>query len=299
MKDMCQCDVGDKELLALFRTKRNSWKEQLAGKTDLSIQGQMELMLWDDRVFYTFHKAYGECEKGARTLWKRRAPSEGVPISMVNLWERSYVEKQHMAIRRLVDRDCSGRVVSLFALLDNIQNHKHLFTRENYVCYDGLPYDQNSASTDKAAAEIAGRHDIYDQISGKSSSNRSRLDPVDDAYFKKTKDKCGAFERVRNVTNRFIAHAAPPRGYNSDSRYADIEDTLREFDKCYKGLMGVAKRISILVDEVITPVSCSDFRQFDGVDIPILTRDDHRRLDSYWDSREELIQKWLDDPIRP
>jgi hypothetical protein len=259
----------------------------------------MELMLWDDRVFYTFHKAYGECETGARNLQKRRAPSEGLPISMVNLWERSYVEKQHMAIRRLVDRDCSGKVVSLFSLLDDIQNHTHLVTRENYVCYDGLPYDRNSASTDRAAMEIAGRHDAYDQLSRKSGSTRSRLDPVDDAYFKKTKDKFGAFERVRNVVNRFIAHSALTRGGKSDIQYADIEEALREFDECYKGLMGIAKRISILIDEVIKPVSCSNLRQFDGVDIPILTRDDHRRLDSYWGSREELIQKWLDDPIRP
>jgi hypothetical protein len=165
------------------------------------------------------------------------------------------------------------------------------------VCYDGLPYDQNSASADKAAAKIAGRHDTYDQISGKSCSSRSRLDPVDDGYFKKTKDEFGAFERVRNVANKFIAHAAPIKSVKVDMQYQDIEGVVREFDKCYKGLMGIAKRISILIDEMITPVSCSNLRQFDGVDMPILTRDDHRRLDSYWGSREEQIQKWLDDPI--
>ena len=267
MKDICKCDVKNKELLALFRAKLQLWKEQLVRETDHSIHSQMELMLWDDRVFYPFYKAYEKSEKESRNFKKKHSPSEGIPESMINLWERCYIEKQHMAIRRLIDKDPSRKgSFSLFVLLNDIENHKHLFTRENYVCYDGIPYDENSTSEDKVAGEIAYRHIKFDELSAKSNHNRSRNDNITPEYFRKLKDKFGTFERLTKVADKFIAHAASINNKHSDIRYKDIEEILKEFDKCYKNLICITKTISVLIDEVFIPMSVpKKFRPFDGI----------------------------------
>lgn len=47
---------------------------------------------------------------------------------------------QTLAIRRLMDTKRTG-VISLVKLLKDIEANIKLFTRENFVAFDGLPYD--------------------------------------------------------------------------------------------------------------------------------------------------------------
>lgn len=54
-----------------------------------------------------------------------------------------YVTMQVLAIRRLMDNRNSD-VVSLRKLTKDIRRNFHLFTRENFVCFDGLPYDYDA-----------------------------------------------------------------------------------------------------------------------------------------------------------
>jgi len=49
-----------------------------------------------------------------------------------------HVANQVLAIRRLAD---DGSIISLRKLFKDIKRNFELFTRENYVCFDGLPYD--------------------------------------------------------------------------------------------------------------------------------------------------------------
>lgn len=51
-----------------------------------------------------------------------------------------YVATQVLAIRLLVDNRGED-VISLRKLLKDVRSNYVLFTRENYVCFDGLPYD--------------------------------------------------------------------------------------------------------------------------------------------------------------
>ena len=51
-----------------------------------------------------------------------------------------HVATQVLAIRRLVDNR-GDDVISLRKLIKDIRSNFGLFTRENYVCFDGLPYD--------------------------------------------------------------------------------------------------------------------------------------------------------------
>ena len=51
-----------------------------------------------------------------------------------------HVAAQVLAIRRLTERTPKERL-SLRWLVSDLKKHIDLFTRENWVCYDGLPYD--------------------------------------------------------------------------------------------------------------------------------------------------------------
>ena len=54
--DICECDVSDKELLALFRLKRDEWKRCLIDDS-YSVSQQISHLLWNDTVFRTFNEA--------------------------------------------------------------------------------------------------------------------------------------------------------------------------------------------------------------------------------------------------
>jgi hypothetical protein len=51
-----------------------------------------------------------------------------------------HVATQVLAIRRLMD-DRNTDIISLRRLVKDLRHSWTLFTRENYVCFDGLPYD--------------------------------------------------------------------------------------------------------------------------------------------------------------
>lgn len=57
MKDICECDVRDKESLALFRSLMCKWQEVLAGEDRHSIFNQIQDLVWDDAVYRTFNEA--------------------------------------------------------------------------------------------------------------------------------------------------------------------------------------------------------------------------------------------------
>ncbi len=55
--DICECDVEDKQNLALFRIKILEWQNILSGDDVHSIYNQVQDLIWDDTVYRTFNKA--------------------------------------------------------------------------------------------------------------------------------------------------------------------------------------------------------------------------------------------------
>ena len=78
-------------------------------------------------------------------------PSESVAFngSVINLFDAGFVVTQATAIRRLIEKSKSDpklAVISLRSVLADIEESRHLITRENCVCLDGLPYDYETVS---------------------------------------------------------------------------------------------------------------------------------------------------------
>ena len=218
-----KCDVVDRSALAQFRRKYEQWMSWLGGDTYHALERQLARMMHLDMAY--------------RVLIEARRGSDGRTTAaamnglLASFLDQCYVETQVLAISRLTDR--RKDVISVRRLLDDVGAHCHLLTRENYVAFDGLPYEPRIGGgsgllspKSNAAKNLRSftRHQRFDGFSGVSPERRSRSDCIRCQVFKTTEnylDKVDE-EGLGGLRNKFIAHAASPssrgaRGYSGPS----------------------------------------------------------------------------------
>jgi len=83
MINICDCDVHDKEALAIFRTKRANWNNWLF-KDSLSVSNQIRYMLWKDAIFRTFNEA-------RRLTINRESKSLGFNGPLLHLLDEDFI----------------------------------------------------------------------------------------------------------------------------------------------------------------------------------------------------------------
>lgn len=292
-KDICECDVEDKEHLALFREKLSRWKECATGGDVHSVQNQIANLLWDDTVFRTFNEARRLSEETAD-------PSTGLPGTMIELLDKNFMDSQVMAIRRLTDsqyRDPRRVVVSLPTLVAEVKEAVHLYSRENYVCYDGIPYAEAATDDERVRAMVSGRHHDYDRLAGCSSDGRSRHDRVKPTIFNDFAQEQAEFEILKAYANKYLAHAADPANRGRAQEVLD-EISLCRFHKCYRALFRIVSVFGLLIDERIlceVPGPPSQGDQLRNWDRPIITGADRDKLYQYWRDREYEIDRWSEE----
>ncbi len=130
-----ECDILDKDKGEKYRHKRAQWIENLMGKDVHSIFQQIYRILSD----YALFQVVNELRKIAQEQ-PQKDVSFNLPV--IKLFSTGYALTQATAIRRLIDK--GKDVTSLSSVLKEIKDNTDLITRENYICYDGLPYDYNS-----------------------------------------------------------------------------------------------------------------------------------------------------------
>lgn len=131
-----QCDVVDKVALLAFREKRRVWLSWLNSDDVHAIWPQISSALWNDVAFRTISEiALADAESALNNPVLTEALVHG------------YYSAQALSIRRLFDQ--RSDVISLRRLLDDIEQNLALFTRENYVAHDGLPYDYEEIERQK------------------------------------------------------------------------------------------------------------------------------------------------------
>ena len=82
-----------------------------------------------------------------------------------------HIAIQVLAIRRLMDK--AKDVISLWRLLEDLKKYIGLFTRENFVAYDGLPYDYEATERRVIAAHI-NKGQFWSAKSGPEAYSPSR-----------------------------------------------------------------------------------------------------------------------------
>ncbi|MCJ7793619.1 hypothetical protein MUP42_01660, partial [Candidatus Bathyarchaeota archaeon] len=286
MKDICNCDVEDKELLALFREKLKRWKTCLSDEKDChSIENQLTNLFWDNSVYRTFNEA-------RRLSKETNDPSTGLQGTIIDLLDRNFMDSQAIAIRRLTDvssRNPDKEVYSLRRLIDEIRENANLYTRENYVCYDGISFDEAPGDDHHVRYSRCSRQTRYDYLSRKDRGSRSRDDKMSltvfDAMKKEIEKDFEITKEVRIYVNKWVAHAAATQNRKKHVQILD-NISLHKLDECYQALMRIGNKIELLIDEfLLCSVATPVFDQLKNWDKPVVIEEDLKALREYWNKR--------------
>jgi hypothetical protein len=161
---IAQCDVPRERHAALrsYRDKRRLWLSWIDTDEHHAIWKVLSSMVWTDVSFKVLtHLAINDQNSALNNSLLREALIDG------------QVATQLLAIRRLMD-DSSGDIISLRRLVKALRRNFALFTRENYVCFDGLPYDYEAAQR-KEMMERAGKGFFWGETSGPGAHGTSRM----------------------------------------------------------------------------------------------------------------------------
>jgi hypothetical protein len=129
--DQCDVPIERRSVLQSYRDKRRVWLSWISTDEHHAIWTVLSSMVWTDLAFKTLTNfAVGD-----------EANALNNPLLMEALLY-GHVATQVLAIRRLVE-DTNKDRISLRRLVKDLKRKGNfaLFTRENYVCFDGLPYD--------------------------------------------------------------------------------------------------------------------------------------------------------------
>ncbi len=287
--DICECDVEDTELLALFRLKRDEWKRCLIDDNH-SVSRQISHLLWNDTVFRAFNEA-------RRLSMETKKDDVGLNGPVINLMDESFFASQVMKIRRLTDPnffDPKKAVISLRRIIDDIADSLHLFTRENYICFDGTYYEGLSHERDGINWMHWNRkHEYFDRLSGVTSSHRSRHDKLNNRIISSFRSELNACNDLRTYANKFIAHTSDnPGKARLTKRQKSI--SLNNLDEAYKSIVKSGSFLGavVLYEHSLGGVPVPQYDQFENLDKAIIKTRSLTNLRGYWRDRNKEVSSW-------
>jgi hypothetical protein len=296
-----QCDIVDREALAMYRDKRYEWLSwyELRKSDPNTIQQQIFSMLFLDLAYRTLVLARHETDEGSVF-----AAQNGL---LAHFLDQGYVATQILAIRKMLDR--RPDVFSLRRLLEDIANHRLLITREIYVCHDGLPFD--SAAWQSLPQGIEGtlwgiqargfsnylasraRHEVFDRLAGVSPTDRKRCDRIRASVFQELRRLANdASKKLILLGNKFFAHAATPDSRGS-LEYSGI--TLADIDEVQRALVRVERAITDLllflgVYRDVVPIPPLGLLK--GLHHPYASAESIAKMDQHWDQLVAARNQW-------
>jgi hypothetical protein len=211
--------------------------------------------------------------------------------------------------------DKTRNTISLRRLISDIRSHYALFTRENYVCHDGLPYDYDVVMR----AEIAQRantgafwtwtsgsqawgtsqmaHQQFDKLSGIAPEKRTREDRLPRALLDRIEGWLNGSEadELAEWSHAYLAHAG-----SAESRKALAEAIITNdrITAVTRVLGRVTEAISAYLlfaggrMNALMPVA--QFDQFENLERPILPEERRESLHDFWDRLSDERDNFLD-----
>ena len=313
------CDVAEKNTLRQYREKRAEWLYMLSGDPNHAVWKQITAMLWNDAVFRVANESRRLSRLGG---YKSSARN----WSIAQFIDQGFVAVQTLSIRRLMDKAASKparQVISLRRVLDDINAHRELITRENYVAYDGLPYDPEPGeraymeslvkhgggvhaqwlpTTGPQAWSVSQMvHERFDKLSGVARDRRSRSDVIADDVFDKIEAMLAqsGWQDIAEFGNKFIAHAADA---HSRSTLLDGQNgfSLDKLARCHQGICRATAAIygPILWEGSSGLLPIPQFNHFDNLEAAWLLPQDIETLSAFWDAHVENVESWTEgDPL--
>ncbi len=313
-----QCDILDKKKGEAFRKKRLQWMKWLHGKDPHSISRQISSMLWDHALFLTVN----ELRRIAAT-----EPENGVGFNgpVIRFFDAGFATTQATTIRRLIEKSKSDpklAVISLRSVLEDIKQNLDLITRENYVCYDGLPYDyelvqqkwlsslpENESGVHAGFLPTQGPeawpmakrvHKNFDILAQVHPTKRSRKDRIKIEVLEHLETEIKKCENIKKYVDKFIAHAAAPE---TRAGLSDEEKglTLERLGTCHKIIYQIASFISsqLLCEPNLRGLPVPQYDHLKNLDKRWSTPEGLEQARKKWDEFEKEVSKWDSTSIWP
>jgi len=297
-----RCRVADKDKLRQFRKIRSKWIRWLRGP----IRRQLYTLMWDDAVYRMINEA-------RRMAFQHPTNRVGFNGPTSNLLDRGFVTSQLMAIRRLVDR--RRDVISIPRLLKEINEHRHLITREMYVCYDGLPYDYSTvcqkfldtqvfqngvskmqgipASGPKAWLSSEQLHEHFDKLSGKQSEERSKSDLIRRGVISGLAERLNASSDLEKAANELFAHI-PDHQRGSKWSRKRFRITLNKLRGAQRSVCQVVHLIdsSLLWESSSSIIPTPQYDYLEDFDKAWATTGRLEKLHEFWEAHERDTEQW-------
>ncbi|HOO50826.1 MAG TPA: hypothetical protein PLK94_06000 [Alphaproteobacteria bacterium] len=313
-----ECDFLDKVKGEAFRKMRLKWIEWLHGEDPFSISRQISSMLWDYALFITINEL-------RRMAESKPLKDVGFNGPVIRLFDAGFATTQAVAIRRLIEKpkkDPKWAVISLRQVLKEIEKNLDLMTRENYVCYDGLPYDygavqdkwlsslpktksgvhSGSLPTSGPYAFVMSErvHKSFDILAQVNPQMRSRNDVMRRDVLDHLESELKKCENVKKYVDKFIAHAAAPETIASLSE-EEKGLTLDRLESCHKTIYQVASFISVhlLWESNIGGVPVPQYDHLKYLDKKWATSNNLIKAHEKWKEYEKAVCRWDSTPIWP
>ena len=313
-----QCDILEKGKGEAFRKKRLQWIEWLSGEDPLSISRQIHSMLWDHALFLTVN----ELRKIAATAPENEVGFNG-PV--IRLFDAGFATTQATTIRRLIEKpkkDPKWAVISLRRVLIDIEQNLDLITRENYVCYDGLPYDYDSVHqkwlsslpVTKSGVHVGSLptqgpdawpmaervHRNFDILAQVNPKKRSRKDCIKIEVLEHLETEIKKCENIKKYVDKFIAHAAAPE---TRAGLTDEEKglTLDRLEICHKIIYKVASFISgsLLWESSLGGLPVPQYDHLKNLDKSWVSLKNLEKASKKWDEFAKEVSKWDSSSLWP
>lgn len=275
--------------LDCFIALRNTIKTQLFEDSENAIQNIISSLAWNDSIYRTFNE-------GLR-LARNRSAHDRIPKSLVDYVHRAHIAYVVMALRKLYDDKKEGAwaVNSLRTITQKIVDNQHLFTRRNFVSYDGMPYEESRNLDWKITATIRGRHHQFDLLCGGTAvAARKPTDRVDPKVPDSINQGTALRPEIGIFANKFLAHSAAQKN-RPDEKYAFKGLTLTKIQLQYKNAIWASQQIGrFLCEPILTEVPTPQFDVLDQWDKGLFDKPIKRRLLSYWYERMDWWRRWTE-----
>jgi hypothetical protein len=276
-KPIAECDVSDKESLAVYRYFLKKWNKMLTGNDIHAISNQITNMLIADIEFRVINEA-----KKINNA-KNRDQNEIIHRFIIN----GFVFPQYLRIRSLTERPSGSKekaVYSLPTIINEIEENSDLITRENYVYWATESYDCKEDNRN-LWFRIKRLHQKFDLVSMKNAKNRDRNDKINKKFFAEMRKKfeITEFRKLRNYVNKYLVHSADPNNRGQIDLFS-----FKDMDKIYRNICSVARELG---EKILNAhiVFCPDwlYDPLEYMDVSLIARDDIDNIRSYWNSRKK------------
>ena len=240
-----------------------NWNDCLKGKDINSIFQQIILMIWDSAIFRLIIES--------RQIQIDKKPNEpeinGELHSFIN---RNYFQSQVSIIRRLIDKSYgltgAKAVYSIYALINDIYDHRNELTREAFFSLQNISYDfaeiqdrereyiRKYSSTEGFilvppelnSSKIAETHLTFDRLSGKTQVDRQPNDVILERIFTRLKDRLDICRQISNYVDKFIAHSATPKS-RATQNIGEFKITIKQLWEAHRIIFEVAEFLSTIL----------------------------------------------------